>query len=139
MATRLGTWETAGPADASRVRSAVRVDAVLALFAAMLLWPFPVMRATLPWSIHGPLILLFIWFVAWLYPVVCLMIWGRTLGMYLFDLGFSGADRPFRPARVARWSAGFALVAVPLLTLGGAHPETGLAARFSGLTTVASR
>jgi hypothetical protein len=137
VALRIGQWQPTGPAEVRKVRAAVRTDAVAALAAAMLLWPFPVMRANVSWAVHVPLLVAFVWLTEWALPWVCLLLWGRTFGMYLFDLGLEGAPRPLRAVVASKWSLGTALVALPLLTLGQTDATAGLPARLSGLRTVA--
>lgn len=117
-------------------------DLAVAAVVAMLVWPFPLIRLTLgiPWSVHVPLILAWVLVVYAAYLATSVAIWGRTPVMYLTDLGLAGVPRPFGLGRSLRWALGLAVAVVPSL-LGArslADPRTGLAARASGLVTVAS-
>ncbi len=140
MTSRMRDWEPRGDADPLRTRRALAVDAALALVLAMLAWPFPVMRANLDLPAHVAALVAFSVFVQALYGAVCVRIWGRTPGLYLTDLGLTGAERPFGPVLSVRWGAGFALAVVAALgSFGTADPGSGLPARFSGLATVSTR
>ena len=133
----IGHFETTGPAQPARYRSAVLLDFVCALLLAMLAYPFPIMRATLPLPVFVMTILASIVVVHVLYEAVVVTIWGRSPAMYLLDLGVEGG-RPGVGAAMA-WGAGVALAFWPTVfksRLG--DPENGLAARLSGLVVRSS-
>jgi hypothetical protein len=142
MASPLGSYGAAGPADPARVRRGLLADFVIAAVIALLLWPFPLIRLTLgiPVPIHVVLILVWMLIVAAVYMTAAVALWGRTPVMYLLDLGLMGADRPFGFGRALRWGIGAAVAAVPAALgarrLGDA--TTGLPARLSGLREVAA-
>lgn len=140
MSSRLGEWNPTGPADPSRARAAGGVDTLIALLVAMIAWPFPIARATLPWMIHVALLLVAITTVDVAVRFIALRIWGRTLAMYLFDLGLVSESGPGIAKSIA-WAATSALTVWPsLLGLRGlAHPESGVPARISGLVTRSTR
>ena len=140
MASAIGTYRPSGPAQPGRPLRAAAVDLAGAAVIAILLWPFPLIRLTLgiPWSIHGPLIVVWVFVVYAVYLTVCVAVWGRSVAMYLLDLGLDGPARPFGLGRALRWSAGWVVAILPSL-LGArslADPAAGLPARFSCLVTV---
>lgn len=137
MSGGIGTFGLVGAADPRRVARAGRLDALVAFIVAMLAWPFPVLRASLPWSVHGPLILVGILVADWLIRCMALLAWGRTPMMYFLDLGLAKSGERVAFGAAMLWSAGWTVALGP--TLVGlarvSHPETGLPARLSGLVT----
>jgi hypothetical protein len=110
------------------------LDAAVALVAAVIVFPFPFARAFLSIPLFVAAILVTIVVVHVLYLTVALIVWGRTPGMFLLDMGTS--PRPVGLMRALRWSAGSALGLVPgFLSTRPLDPECGMPARFAGLVT----
>jgi hypothetical protein len=131
------SYQTTGAADPAKVRLAGWLDGVAALVLTMIAWPFPVLRAAVPWSVHAPLVLVAILAADAGLRFASLLVWGRTPFMYLLDLGLEGGPPRIHAKAAVRWSLGWTLSLVPSL-LGArslADPMSGLAARFSGLAT----
>lgn len=143
----LDEFETTGPASPGRVRAAGLLDLLLSVVISMLALPQPVLRASVMPSGPTPLgVALFVGLlvaaalaVYWIYLVFAVVTWGRTLAMYLLDLGL---DTPTKPTllEAALWSAGWVFAALPaLLGLRPAyHPDSGLPARWSTARTRAA-
>ena len=126
-----------GDADPSRVRMAGWLDLLAALLITMLAWPFPVLRASLPWAVHGPLIVVAVLVADIVLRTTSLLVWGRTTVMYLLDLGLVAGEERIDFLKAAAWSVGWTVASIPALmgvrTL--ADPLHGLPARLSGLVT----
>jgi hypothetical protein len=141
VTAHLADYRGTGPAEAGRTRLALAIDGVAVVLVVIVAWPFPLFRLTLgvPWVVHVPLILAAVIAGVWVYGLVCAKLWGRTVAMYLLDLGLDGVERPFTLALSARWSFGLALA---FAAIGGAfgtiEPAAGLPVRLSGLTTVST-
>lgn len=138
MPGKLGDFVTAGPAAAGRVRSAALVDGAAAFLLAVLAFPFPIARALLPLPVFVASIIGVIAVVHVAYVAITLMLWGRTPGMYLLDLGVSDA-RPAFPDAV-RFAAGASCAFWPtvLRVETAFDAEDGWPARFSGLSVLAA-
>lgn len=140
---RLGDFVPRGPARASRALGAAGLDLLVVTTITMLLWPFPFIRLTLgiPVAVHVALVVVAILVLDAVYLTAAAAAWGRTLAMYLLDLGLAGRARPFGMATSARWALGTTAATVPALL--GLHramdPEAGWAARLSGLRTVTTK
>ncbi|MDA3935440.1 MAG: hypothetical protein PF636_01055 [Actinomycetota bacterium] len=127
-----------GPATASHTRIAALIDFGSAMMIAVLAFPFPIVRASFGVAglMLGMLATVAVMHVVYLEAVVT--IWGRTPGMYLMDLGLD-PDSIDSTARL-RWSFGWALSALPSLAkLSLADPDSGTAAKLSGLPTRSTR
>lgn len=134
---RFKDFESAGAADLARVRIAHGVDGVIAILAAVLLLPFPTIRAAVPIPVFVGIILATIVFVHAIYLAVTVTLWGRTVGMYLFDLGI--AQRPAGTASAMMWALASVVGFLPGLVLPRAlDPLLGWPAKISGLATEAT-
>ncbi|MHB9004119.1 MAG: RDD family protein [Coriobacteriia bacterium] len=132
MTVSLGRFEVTGPADAGRYRAASIIDFAAAALLAMLVFPFPVVRATVATPVFVVLIIAAIVVAHIVYLSVVLSVWGRTPGMYLLDLGIAGGRIP--PVRALAWGFGAVLEFLP--RVAGVRPRGangGLASRISGL------
>jgi hypothetical protein len=132
--SRLRDYHIAGPATRGAALGAGSIDAALGIVAAMLVFPFPLVR-----YLFGVQVLVIGTLVAivvgwWAVRFVSLLVWGRTPGMYFLDLGLEGAARSAGPA--AGWALGWTIAWLPgLLFRGLVDPDAGLPARMSGLPT----
>ncbi len=118
------------PVEVARMRAAALTDAVAGLLAAVLLYPFPIMRAALPLPVFVGSIFASAVAAAVLAAALQVLLRGRTIGMYLFGLRF--AEEP-RGARAVSW--GVAWTAGALAGLAAPRildPATGWAARAGG-------
>jgi len=126
-------FDVAGPAEPSRARVAALLDFGASFVVAVIAFPFPFARATLPLPIFVASILASIVVVHIAYCGLTLRIFGRTPGMYLLDLG----PQLGRPSlgRAMLWGMGQSIAFWP--TVFGAptsfDPETGTSARMSGI------
>jgi len=89
------------------------IDIFISVFAAMMLWPFPVARATLAPPVHIAGVLVTCVAAQLLYYSVCAVVWQRTLGMRLAGVRVYAHDG----AQVTRgqalvWGLVSALIAV---------------------------
>lgn len=140
----LSDYEITGIASPSRVRASALIDLLAATIVAMLLYPQPAVRAVitgagLPIWVFLLTLLAAALAVFALFLLACALIWGRTPGMYLMDVGLDPAGRP--PfVKALMWAIGWLVAVLPAL-LGVAavfDGETGLPARLSGLRSRAS-
>lgn len=135
--SRLSGFEPVGPAMASRARIAHVVDGAAAFVGAVLIFPFPFARVALPLPAFVVSIVAMILAVHLVYLAVSLVVWGRTPGMFLLDLGI--APRPVGMWAALCWSSGSVAGFVPaLFSVAVLDPVRGLPARWSGLSTVAT-
>lgn len=133
--SRLSEIEPAAPATADRARVAYFVDAIAAFAGALLIFPFPLVKAALPLPAFIVSIVATVVVVHVVYLVVCLVARGRTLGMFLLDLCV--ASRPVGFWAALRWSSAVSVGFVPaLFSVAVFDPVRGLPARWSGLSTV---
>lgn len=131
-------FEPGGPAEPARSRLAAVVDFAGAFLLAVLAFPFPVARATLPLPVFVAAILATIVVTHVLYLTFFVLAWRRTPGMYLLELGLAGKTPRLADAFV--WAASSSLAFWPQVFRSRAgHPSQGLPARLSGLETVASK
>jgi len=87
------------PEQYAKVRRAQSlIDIFISVFAAMMVWPFPIARATLSPPIHVAGVLVTCVVVQLLYFSVCAVAWQKTLGMRLAGIRLStpGGDSPTR-------------------------------------------
>ena len=115
----------------ARMRAAVLLDSAAGLVIAVLLYPFPAMRALLPTSAFVVSIILSIGVVSILLSAVSVVLSGRTAGLYLFGLRVDPQPGP----AAGRWW-GTAWTATALLSTFSARAidaERGFAARVSAL------
>lgn len=130
-------FESAGAADLARVRIAHGVDCVIAILAAVLLLPFPTIRASVPIPVFVAIIIGTMVVVHFIYLAILVRLAGRTVGMYLFDLGIS--KRPTGTASASLWAIASVVGFLPGLIMPRAlDPLLGWPAKISGLTTVAT-
>ncbi|PKQ30196.1 MAG: hypothetical protein CVT60_01505 [Actinobacteria bacterium HGW-Actinobacteria-10] len=125
-------FEVTGPADPGRYRAASIIDFAVAVLVAMLVFPFPIVRALVAPQVFIGLVLASIVVAHVVYVSVVLMLWRRTPGMYLLDLGIAGGG--IAPIRALAWGVGAALEFWPQAV--GMHPgglSAGLPSRMSGL------
>ena len=140
----MSEYTAAGAADPTKVRSSTLLDLLGATVVAMLVYPQPVVRqalsgAGMPVWVFMATLLIATLLVFGAYQAVCLLVWGRTPAMYLFDLGLDPAGRP-RWSAALLWGIGWSLAAVPTLVglRGAFDPLRAPAVRFSGLRVVAA-
>ncbi len=99
--------------NAKNRRAQSVIDIFISVFAAMMIWPFPVARATLSPSIHVLGVLVTCVVVQLLYFIVCAAAWQQTLGMRLagVQLRAQGGESPTR-GQALLWGLVSALIAV---------------------------
>lgn len=144
MSNAFTDYAVSGPAEPRRVRAASVADLGVGAFAAMLAWPFPVMRIVLTdatgsvalgWVVHVALLIA----STVVLDAVCVAVFAallhRTVGMYFLDLGFR--TRVITPREAAGFAVPWALAAVPAL-LGTVGPANTTAQRRIGSTKGAS-
>lgn len=73
-------------------RAQSAVDIVTSVLIAMMLWPFPIARATLGPVMHIAGVLATCVIVQVLYFGVCAVVWRKTLGMHLAGIRLGNAD-----------------------------------------------
>lgn len=106
------------------------IDIFVSVFAAMMLWPFPIARAALSLPVHVAGVLVSCFIVQLAYFSVCAVVWNRTLGMRLAGIGVyahNGGSPTRRQALL--WGLISALIAVWFA----------VAPRQAGLASVAER
>lgn len=140
MANAFTTYAAAAPADAGRARAAALVDLAAGSFLGILIWPFPVMRilttdlagsVLLGWAAHVAMLLVFMVCVAAVAAAAQFTLLGRSVGMYLNDLGF----RDGSPGWGGALSAAVAWTAASLAGVAGARgPAGAVAGRLLGST-----
>ncbi len=120
-----------GP-ETGRVRAAALLDSVAGLLLAVLLYPFPVMRAAFSVPVFVVSILVSVALIQVLLAATSLVIAGRTIGMHMFGLEF---DEGPRPVRALLWAVVWTIALVPGLLSGRPFdPARGWAAGATGLT-----
>lgn len=119
----------------SRMRAAVAIDGVAGLVAAVLLYPFPAMRAVLPTGLFVVSIIAAIFFVSVLVAALSLAVTGRTAGLFL--LGMSVSPSP-GPGRAAAWALGWTATAVLIASDRAVDADRGVASALSGLRVTRS-
>lgn len=143
--SRITSYEDVGPAQPRAIRSATAIDVVGAAVIAMVLYPQPAARAAImgrgfPVWVFVLSLLLSIVVVYAIYEAATLLIWARTPGMYLMDLGLKPTGRPGVGAAIL-WALGWTIAFLP--TLFGFKrayaAETGIAARMSGLAIASTK
>lgn len=134
MSGAFGRYSAAGPAAIGRALGAAWLDWGAGAALAMLVFPFPIVRQSLPAAAFAAAVVGAVLVGAWLYLALTASLLGRTPGMYLLDLGFRGGPPPL--GRALLWGGAWALLAVPALALRVlAAPERGIPDRVSGLVT----
>jgi len=132
-------FDVIGPAETSRVRVAALLDFGASFVVAVIAFPFPFARATLPLPIFVASILATIVVVHIAYCGLTLRVFGRTPGMFLLDLG----PQLGRPAlgRAMLWGVGESVAFWPTVfgAVGSFDPETGTPARMSGIEIGSTR
>ena len=89
------------------------IDIFVSVFAAMMLWPFPVARATLSPPVHIVGVVVTCFVVQLVYFTVCAVVWHQTLGMRLAGIRVYAADGESPTRRQALlWGLVSALIAV---------------------------
>jgi len=111
------------------------IDIFVSVFAAMMLWPFPVARATLAPPIHIAGVLVTCIVVQVLYYSVCAVVWQKTLGMRLAGIRVHGQDgeTPTR-GQALLWGFVSALIAVWFAVAPRQAGSAALAERVSSTT-----
>lgn len=133
--SKFAHFDAEGPATLDRVRFAHTIDAVVALIAAVLIFPFPTVRASVALPVFVGSIIVAILVIYLFYLTLFLSLWGRTPGMYFMDLGID--PRPAGVAASMKWALATLAGFVPGLFSGAVlDPVTGWAARFSRLKVV---
>lgn len=134
-------YEVGGPAEPGRVRWAGLIDLGAALVVTMIVFPQPFVRAAI--TSAGLPIMLFIGsmlgavvLAQLLYLAFSVVMWGRTLGMYLLDLGLAAESKPTLREALG-FSAGWVLAGIPALLGIRAvfDPERGWPAALGGVPT----
>ncbi|HET6350967.1 MAG TPA: hypothetical protein VFG89_02405 [Coriobacteriia bacterium] len=117
----------------TRARKADAIDFGLSVFAAMILWPFPIARQYLPafLQVAGVLVTIVIALVA--YGTVATAWRKTTAGAYLCDVGLEGEGGPLR------FGLGWMLLAVaglfkPQLLVGSGSALARLSGRWYDLS-----
>ncbi len=130
-------FDVVGPAEPSRARVAALIDFGAGVIAAVIAFPFPFARATLPLLVFVASILLSIVVVHVAYVALTLRIFGRTPGMFLLDLGPQSGPDQSRPslARSLAWALGASIAFWPtvFMVASAYDPRGGTAARMSGI------
>lgn len=109
------TWKgTSVPDQPYKLRRAQSlIDIFISVFAAMMIWPFPVARATLTPPVHIVGVLVTCFVVQLLYFTVCAVVWHRTLGMRLAGIRVGGHDgEPPTRKQALLWGLVSALIAM---------------------------
>lgn len=111
------------------------IDLFVSVFAAMMLWPFPVARATLSPPIHIAGVLATCFIVQLLYFAVCAVVWRQTLGMRLAGVRLyaHNGGSPTRPQALL-WGLVSALIAVWFAVAPGQAGSAAVAERVSATT-----
>ena len=135
--SRIREYVTIDHAESSRVRVAAMVDFFTAVVVAMLAFPFPIVRASVPTLVFVISILVSITFIHFLYLTITTPLFARTPGMYLMDLGFEGGGPLV--SRSWRWALGSVVTFWPTVILGAPDVEKGLPVRMSGLVIGSTR
>lgn len=137
----LSDYEVTGAAAPGSVRAAALIDLLAATVVSMLAYPQPAVRAAisgagLPIWVFVLSLLAVAVVVFALYEGVSAMIWGRSPGMYLMDVGLHPPGRAPAP-RALLWAMGWLIAIGPaLLGISAAYEgDCGLPARFSGMST----
>jgi len=118
-----------------KVRIAHVTDGILGLIIAVLLFPFPTIRAAVSLPVFVASILVTIVVAHLLYLAISLRIWNRTPVMYFLDLGVD--PRPVGVLSAAGWALASVIAFVPgFVSDGPIDPARGWPARLSGHTTV---
>lgn len=145
--SKMDEFEVVGDASASRTRAAGLLDLLMAAVVGMLIVPQPVVRASLMASgatvasvasFVGVLIAA-VFAVYWLYLAFAAVTWGRSIAMYLLDLGLATETKPTL-AEACLWAVGWVFAALPaVFGLRVAYdPVRGLPSRWSGARTGAT-
>lgn len=144
---KLDEFEAVGDASPGRTRAAGLLDLLMAAVVGMLVVPQPVIRASLMAS--GVTLVSVVGFVGvliaavlavyWLYLAFAAVTWGRSIAMYLLDLGLATETKPTL-AEASLWAAGWVFAALPaMLGVRVAYdPKRGLPSRWSGARTAAT-
>jgi uncharacterized RDD family membrane protein YckC len=119
-----------------RVRRAQSLlDIGVSVFAAMMVWPFPVARATLSPSVHVAGVIVTCVVVQLAYYAVCAALWRQTLGMRLSGIRLHAADgQPPTRGQGALWGLVSALLAVWFVASPSSAASASTAERLSGTT-----
>lgn len=145
--SKLDEFEVVGAASPGRTRAAGLLDLLMAAVVGMLVVPQPVIRASLMASgvtlvsVAGfvGVLIAAVLAVYWLYLAFAAVTWGRSIAMYLLDLGLATETKPTL-AEASLWAAGWVFAALPAV-FGfrvACDPERGLPSRWSGARTVAT-
>lgn len=135
--SKFAHFEAKGPATLDRIRYAQGIDAIAALIVAVLLFPFPTVRASVALPVFVASIIVTILVIYLLYLTLFLSVWGRTPGMYLMDLGID--PRPVGVVTSIKWALAMLAGFVPgFFSSAILDPATGWAASFSRLETVST-
>lgn len=89
------------PCGARRLQSAA--DVLTAVVLAMLVWPFPVARATLTPGVHVLGVFVMCLAVLLAYYVISAAVWRKTLGMRLAGLELRGETSPPERLHLVSW------------------------------------
>ncbi|MBA4370213.1 MAG: hypothetical protein C0418_01365 [Coriobacteriaceae bacterium] len=98
--SRISDYRPAGTAERRSMRLAQLADFGAGAVLAMLAFPFPIVRASVPMPVFITLVLAALVSGWWLYTALTAVGLGRTPGMYLFDLGFAQGRPGVRRAAV---------------------------------------
>jgi len=121
------------PSTSRRAQSLI--DIFVSVFAAMMVWPFPVARATLSPPIHVAGVLVTCFVVQLLYFCVCAVVWHQTLGMRLAGIRLHAQDgEPPTRTQSLSWGLVSALIAPWFAVAPGHADAAAVAERVSGTT-----
>lgn len=133
MTGRFAEYEVAGPAKVTALRRAAVADFAAGLVLAVLAFPFPIVRASVPTLVFVISVLASIGMVHAVYVAATIALLGRTPGMYLFDVGFAPA-RP-RGINLVLFACASVVAFLPQLVVARVgDPAAGLAARAGSVT-----
>lgn len=124
---------------AGRRRLQSVVDIVVSIVLAMLVWPFPIARATLsvPAQLTGICVVILV--VQLLYFAGSTAVWQHTLGMRMAGVRLAGiGESPVSRGQAVRWAVVSSLLAYWFTVAPSQATRVALAERVSGTTVVCS-
>lgn len=109
------------------------IDMFISVFAAMLLWPFPIARAALTPAVHVAGVLATCVVAQLLYYAISAASWRRTVGMHLAGIRLASADgKPPRRGQAVMWGLISAVIAVWFAVAPSSACRAATAERASG-------
>lgn len=135
---RFGGYAASGRADPARTYLAAWIDWTAGGLVAILAFPFPIVRHSVPLPVFVGLVVssLFVGFL--LYAGLSAALLGRTPAMYLLDLGFESG--PPGVGRSMLWAVVLSACLLPAIVWRRlVDPARGAPAVISGLLIVSAR